>query len=223
MIWKTFASLLGRNDTPVPMSADAPWSPLSVPELVDVMRPAPFAWCLAGGHAIERVVGKAYRAHEDIDIVVLRPDLVSVQEHFANWELYAADPPGTLRKWTPGAPLPWRVHDVWALRAYSRAWELQLMIQEADATSWYYRRDDRVNGRLDDLVVVVDDVPCLRMDLQLLYKSRSSRPKDEEDFDQLLPRLGEAERVKLVEWLRLTNPNGHAWIEMLEGWTASNQ
>jgi hypothetical protein len=108
------------------------------------------------------------------------------------------------------------VHDVWAQRADARAWELQLMIQEADGDRWYYRRDDRVNGRIEDLAGLVDGVPCLRMDLQLLYKSRSVRAKDDEDFLRLAPVLQRDERRQLLEWLRLTNPNGHQWIEELE-------
>ena len=216
MIWNPFASLAGRP-TPVPLDVESPWSPLSVEEVMTLMEGAPFFWCLAGGHAIELVVGESYRSHEDIDVVVLRGDLMAVQQHFAGWELFAADPPGSLRRWAAGAPLPWRVHDVWTHRAHARAWELQLMIQGADGASWYFRRDDRVHGSIDDLAIKIEGVPCLRMDLQLLYKAKSSRPKDEEDFERLLPRLGEAERLTLLEWLRLTCPNGHHWIEPLEG------
>jgi hypothetical protein len=192
------------------------WSPLSVDAVVEVMRGAEFFWCLAGGHAIERVVGQPYRAHEDIDVVVLRPDLPAVQRHLEGWQLSAADPPGSLRTWEPRERLPWRVHDVWAHRADSTAWELQLMIQEADGDCWYFRRDDRVNGRLADLGVMVGGVPCLRMDLQLLYKSKSARAKDDEDFERVLPVLAREQRESLLEWLRLTNPGGHQWIEMLE-------
>jgi len=92
------------------------------------------------------------------------------------------------------------------------------MIQEADAGTWYFRRDDRVHGGVADLAVTVHGVPCLRMDLQLLYKSKSSRHKDEADFQELLPLLDDAQRHTLIDWLRLTCPNGHHWIPALEGW-----
>ena len=201
----------------IPNETDAPWSPLPVDAIAGAMRGADFFWCLAGGLAIERVVGETYRSHGDSDIVVLRSQLDAVQRHLDDWHLAAADPPGLLRTWVRGERLPWRVHDVWAHRADARAWELQLMIQEADGDCWYYRRDDRVNGRIDDLAIVVDGVPCLRMDLQLLYKSRGVRAKDDEDFLRLVPVLSEDRRRQLVDWLRLTNPNGHHWIEFLEG------
>lgn len=200
----------------MPNEIHAPWSPMPVNEIADLMRGAGFFWCLAGGLAIEHVVGQPYRPHEDSDIVVLRPQLAAVQRHFDGWHLAAADPPGLLRRWDPGERLPWRVHDVWAHRADSPAWELQLMIQEADGESWYYRRDDRVNGQISDLASMVDGVPCLRMDLQLLYKSRGVRLKDDEDFLRLLPVLPLEQRQTLLEWLRLTYPNGHQWVEALE-------
>jgi hypothetical protein len=63
---------------------------------------------------------------------------------------------------------------------------------------------------------MVDGVPCLRMDLQLLYKSRGVRLKDDEDFLRLLPVLPLEQRQTLLEWLRLTYPNGHQWVEALE-------
>ena len=197
-------------------NVDAPWLPLSVDEVMDLMRGAPFFWCLAGGHAIERVVGRPYRAHDDIDIVVLRTDLEGLQQRLTGWHLSAADPPGSLRPWEAGEKLPWRVHDIWGRREESPAWELQVMVQEADAGKWYFRRDDRVQGPIDELTKIVGAVPCLRMDLQLLYKAKSSRPKDETDFQHLLPHLSGDERRRLADWLRLTCANGHHWIASLE-------
>ena len=90
------------------------------------------------------------------------------------------------------------------------------MIQEAEGDTWYFRRDDRVHGRLDDLATTVDGIPCLRMDLQLLFKAKSSRPKDELDFQNLLPHLSDKQRRTLADWMRLTCANGHHWIAALE-------
>jgi hypothetical protein len=59
-------------------------------------------------------------------------------------------------------------------------------------------------------------VPCLRPDLQLLFKAKSSRPKDDMDFLQLLPVLSVRHRQTLWDWLDLTSPNGHRWMPALE-------
>lgn len=193
-----------------------PWVPLTVAELSGIMRGAGFFWCLAGGQAIERFVGRSYRGHDDLDVVVLRSQQLAVQEWFREWTLAAADPPGSLREWAMGERLTWRVHDIWARRPDAAGWELQIMIQEDDETSWFFRRDDRVHGRVDDLSVVAGGVPCLRPDLQLLFKAKSSRPKDDLDFLQLLPALSARQRQQLWDWLDLTSPNGHPWMPALE-------
>ena len=200
----------------LPPNVTTPWAPLTVEELCGVMRGAGFFWCLAGGQAIERIVGRPYRPHDDLDIVVLRSQQAAVQQWFSDWTLVAADPPGSLRPWLNGEKLAWRVHDVWARRRAAAGWELQIMMLEDDATSWFFRRDDRVHGRVDDLIVMAAGVPCLRPDLQLLFKSKSSRPKDDLDFLQLLPVLSDQQRQTLWDWLDLTSPNGHSWMPALE-------
>ncbi len=198
------------------LEVSSPWKPLTLAELVELMRGVKFFWCLAGGHAIAHVLGRSYRPHGDIDIVVLRPDQVEVQNWFRNWRLYAAaPPPGMLRPWEPNEMLPIGIHDVWGHRDSSRAWELQIMIQETDGNSWYFRRDHRVRGSVDDLAMDVRGVPCLRMDLQLLFKSREPRAKDESDFRELLPVLPNAQRELLAYWLALMNPDGHPWLTAL--------
>ena len=197
------------------MNLTAPWSPLPLPVLLDQMQGADFFWCLAGGQAIARVVGRSFRPHEDLDIVVLRSEQVAVQTWLHDWHLYAADPPGALRTWAPREILPTTVHDVWGHRHGKKSWELQIMLQESDSEFWHYRRDARVRGALKDLATSVAGVPCLRMDLQLLFKAKTVCPKDDLDFRELLPVLSTRERQNLAGWLRLTHPEGHPWCAAL--------
>lgn len=197
------------------LDVTSPWKPLSLAELVELMRGAHFLWCLAGGHAIAHLLGRSHRQHGDIDIVVLRPEQLHVQNWLGAWRMYAADPPGTLRPWQPHEVLPNGVHDVWCHRDESPAWELQVMIQESDGDSWYFRRDARVCGSVGDLATDVRGVPCLRMDLQLLYKSKQPRAKDESDFREVLPVLSNEQRESLAYWLELTYLDGHPWLTEL--------
>lgn len=196
------------------LALSSPWQPLRVGELVALMDGARFFWCLAGGQAIARVLGRSYRPHGDIDIVVLRPQQLEVHDWFREWRLYAADPPGSLRPWKSNETLPIGVHDVWCHREGSRGWELQIMIQESEGGSWSFRRDARVRGSIADLATDAHGVPCLRMDLQLLFKSKEPRAKDEADFRELVPVLSDEQRESLAYWLRLTSP-AHRWLSEL--------
>ena len=91
----------------------APWRPLSVPEVVAVFQGLTAPWWVAGGRAIDLAAGRTTRLHADTDVLVLRRDLGAVCDHLRGWDFHAADPPGTLRPWPAGEPLPDHVHDVW--------------------------------------------------------------------------------------------------------------
>jgi hypothetical protein len=191
------------------------WAPLSVAEVAERFADAPFAWGLAGGYAVERFVGRPFRPHGDIDIVVFRDEQLLVQHWLSGWQLFAADPPGTLRPWTAGEELPYGIHDIWGLVTGGDAWQLQLMLLEATGDQWFSRRDPRVRGRRSDLIVRYRDVPCLRVEVQLFYKAKSPRPKDEQDFTACLPLLDGSARGWLREQIRLVYSDSHPWFAQL--------
>lgn len=191
------------------------WAPLSLAEVTQLLAGAPFTWGIAGGYAVELFVGRAFRAHSDIDILVFRDEQLRVQGWLQDWQLYAADPPGSLRPWGRGELLPYGIHDIWGHELHRDAWQLQLMLAETDGNEWFSRRDHRVRGRRDDLIVTYQGLPCLRIEVQLLYKARNTRPKDQQDFEAALPLLDTAARTWLRDQLRLLEPDGHPWCEHL--------
>ena len=202
------------------MQPDIPytsWQPLSVAEVVHLFTGAPFAWALAGGYAVERFLGRPLREHGDIDIVIFRDEQLRTQTWLAHagWQLFAADPPGTLRVWTAGEFLPVGIHDIWGHRQQANAWELQLMIIEVDGTDWVFRRNARVRGSRDALLTTYNGIPCLRIEVQLLYKAHGQRPKDVQDLEACVPRLSADAKHWLQAQVRLVYPAGHAWLDVL--------
>ncbi len=176
---------------------------------------APFTWGIAGGYAIEQFVGRPFRAHGDIDIVVFRDEQLMLQRWLNGWQLFAADPPGTLRPWRAGEALLYGIHDIWGHERQSDAWQLQIMLVETEGDEWFSRRDRRVRGRRDELLVTYGGLPCLRVEVQLFYKARNPRPKDALDFEACLPRLDTAARDWLCDQLRLLYPEDHPWLARL--------
>lgn len=191
------------------------WAPLSVAEVVERFAGAPFAWGLAGGYAVEQFVGRPLRPHGDIDVVVFRDEQLLAQRWLRGWQLFAAEPPGTLRPWAGGEELPYGIHDIWGVVAGGDAWQLQLMLLETTEGEWFSRRDPRVRGRRRDLIVSYGGVPCLRVEVQLFYKAKSPRPKDERDFEACLPLLDAPARIWLREHIRLLYSDGHPWLSQL--------
>lgn len=191
------------------------WNPLTVDDVKQLFTGAPFDWCLGGGYAIEQFVGRPLRAHADVDVVIFRDQQSLAWTWLRGWNLYAADPPGTLRPWPEHEYLPYGIHDIWGHRPDSSAWQLQLILQEANSRGWFYRRDHRVRGSRGSFISRSGGIPCIRVEIQLLYKAHHRRPRDETDFQACLPLLSRGAK----EWLRthidLLYPKGHPWSDAL--------
>jgi hypothetical protein len=191
------------------------WNPLSVAEVCQLLRAAPFAWGVAGGYAVELFLGRSIRAHDDIDIVVFRDDRQHLYRWLDDWHLYAADPPGTLRLWTAGEWLKPGIHDIWGYERRAQAWQLQVMLMETDGAEWVSRRHPLIRGPKSEMLVSYQGIPCVRIEVQLLYKAKGNRAKDRQDFQACVPLLSAEARAWLMDALRLAHPEGHAWLDAL--------
>lgn len=190
-----------------------PWEPLSPPEVTSLLGPTAFRWWIAGGLAIDLRLGRQTRPHEDLDVLVLREDQLMAQQVLDEWDLHAADPPGHLRPWRRGETLPAGVHDLWCRPTPDSPWAFQLMIDDATEGTWRFRRDARVQRPVEELDGPASDDArrVLAPEVQLLYKSRTPRPKDEADFLAVREYLDADRRQWLVRSLRLVSPSHH-WL-----------
>lgn len=191
------------------------WEPASPDEVRELLAAVDAPWWIAGGYAIEFAVGKAFRGHGDVDVLLLRRDQLEAQRALPGWELWAADPPGQLRPWESGEILPPEVHDIWCRPDGEEAWRFQFMLDETEGEEWVSRRDPRIRRPISEIGRTnVDGFPYLVPEIQLMYKAKGSRPKDEQDFAAALPILTSEQR----QWLRdaMTMAYGqHPWLERL--------
>jgi len=200
-----------RTDTPW-----GSWEPASPTEVAQIFRRGQARWWIAGGYAIELAAGRPVREHSDIDVLLLRPDQLAVQRVLPGWQWHAADPPGTLRPWQLGEQLPAGVHDIWCRPGADQPWRIQIMLDEYCAGEWVSRRDQRVRRPVDSIgFVTVSGIPYLAPEIQLFYKARNPRPKDEIDFSVTVPMLSQAQRQWLHDALRLAYGPEHAWCAHL--------
>ena len=189
-----------------------PWEPLRLGSVVEVFAPAAFRWWISGGHALDLHLGRTWRSHEDTDVGVVRHDLGSVFTFLAGWDLHVAAA-GHLTPWR-GEPLAAARHqnNVWCRLAPGRPWALDMTIGEGSDDRWIYRRDPSVQVPWALAVLrTTDGVPYLSPELQLLYKSKGLRPKDDVDAAEVIPHLDDRQRELLA---RLLEPD-HAWQRLL--------
>ncbi|MFE6778157.1 nucleotidyltransferase domain-containing protein [Streptomyces sp. NPDC057702] len=201
-----------RTETPW-----GPWEPESPARVARRFAGTPTPWWIAGGYAIELAAGRALREHADVDVLLPRRDQLAAQRALPGWEWWAADPPGTLRRWAPGEVLPAGVHDIWCRPGPAEPWRIQVMLDETAGRWWVSRRDARVRlplariGRRSP-----DGVPYLAPEVQLYYKAAAPRAKDERDFTAVLPCLAPPQRAWLSWAVGLTRPD-HPWRARLAG------
>lgn len=190
-----------------------PWVPLDPVEVRQVMTGYDQPWWIAGGWALDMFLGRKTRDHVDVDVGVLRSDEQALQAQMRGWELYLAD--GALSPWVAGAPVPADTCDVWCRPEGSTSWALQFMLNPGTDERWDCRRSPMVTMPMAQAVRRTGDgLPYLAPECQLLMKAKGLRPKDQVDFDVVLPALDEDQKQWLRSAMERIHPD-HAWIERL--------
>ena len=190
------------------------WDHLPLPEVVQIFGGLAVPWWIAGGYAIDAFAGTGRRDHDVVDVSLFASDQLEVQKHLHAWELHCADPPGSLRPWLPGEMLASHIHDIWVRRNSDDPWRFQLMLNPGDPAEYICRRDERVRMPLNEATFEAAGVRYLAPEIQLFFKAKSPRPKDEQDFADCLPLLSESQRAWLSEALE-AGGFGREWMARL--------
>jgi hypothetical protein len=182
------------------------WDPLGVEAAVKIFRRAPFRWWVSGGNALDLHLGRSWRDHDDTDIGIVRGDVVRLREVLRDWDVHVGAA-GALTPWDGQAPSRERSeNNLWCRPRPDGPWRIDVTIGEGDEQEWIYRRDPAVRVPWADAGLWVGDVPYLAPELQLLFKSKNIRPKDDFDARIAIPLLEPARRVRLRRLLADDHP-----------------
>ncbi len=164
----------------------------------------PGPWAVAGGWAIELFVGRRIRFHHDLEVVVARRDVRRLHDQLPGWELFFPSPAAFV-PWRRGDVFPAAENQLWCRPSSDAMWSLEVLVEEIDDGVYRYRRDPSITLPLAEAIQRTDDgVPYVAPHLQLLYKRKAMRPRDEEDFAAALPSLSDSQRA-LARVARLTS------------------
>jgi hypothetical protein len=171
----------------------------------------PGRWWIAGGWAIEAFTGIA-RPHDDLDPSIPRSDVPVLRRHLSErLDVWQADD-GALRPMvSPTDPLSETCENLWLRPSGAEPWEYDVILMDATAATWTYKRDARISLPLDEILWTRDGISYLRPEVQLLHKAPRRRPKDQADFDVCAPLLDSTSRVWLRTALTTAHP-GHPWL-----------
>ncbi|MET8122445.1 hypothetical protein [Micromonospora sp. NPDC005189] len=92
---------------------------------------------------------------------------------------------------------------------------LDVFREPHDGDMWICRRDETIRLPYAEIIRhTVDRIPYLIPELVLLFKAKHVRPKDQADFDGVLPLLTRTQRETLSRLLTRIHP-GHTWLAAL--------
>lgn len=129
---------------------------------------------------------------------------------------YVLDAVGSGRVWArAGAEVLAATHQTWLRDPVSGQFLLDVFRESHDGGTWICRRDESLRLSYDAIIErTADGIPYLVPELVLLFKAKVPRPKDDADFEGVLPMLSQARRDVLTGWLTRVHP-GHPWVEKL--------
>lgn len=194
--------------------AEGHWSPMQPHGVAALLVEIDVRWWVAGGCALDLFLGFQTRTHADFDVGVLRRDVARVMAGLSGWEFFEARS-GMLHRLGPYEQPRAEVNSLWCRPGSAHTWSLEFMLDEADGDHWVFRRRPGIRMPLARAIShSADGIPYLTPEIQLLYKARRPRPKDEDDFERVLHRLGADQRVWLYDALSVVEPQ-HAWLAKL--------
>ncbi len=180
------------------------------PEVEEVRRRLsdfPGDYWIAGGWAVDLRLGHQSRPHKDIEIAIDRREQALLLK-LPKLDRIEYAHGGQLFRWG-GETLLLPIHELYAY--FTDGFTLEVLLNEFDGNDWLYRRNAHVKLEYARFLRG-EALPAV---VPLLYKSKNPRAKDEQDFESLLPKLDNGDRLWLQEAIARDYPRHH-WIKRLK-------
>jgi hypothetical protein len=189
--------------------------------LADRLASLDVPWYVAAGWAIDLflsgqpprhgVVGGQPRVHGDVEIGVPADRFDAVAARFGDCDFFAVGDGHAV----PYAEAPPGFHQTWARERATGRWRFDVFREPTGGDTWMFRRDAAIRLPYHRLIArTADGIPYLRPEVALLFKAKSPRQKDEDDFARVRPLLDPRQRRWLAASLAKVHP-GHAWLTEL--------
>jgi hypothetical protein len=187
-------------------------------EVARIMSGFPAPWFVSGGWAIDLFLGEVTRAHSDVEIGIFRRDQQTLRRQLPGWAFEKAVDLGDGGKWVSwqaNEELQLPVHQIKAARREAEPIEIEFFLNERCETDWISRRHEGLARPVSQAIFIsAIGVPALAPEIQLLFKAKYNRQKDQLDFEKAITRFNEVQRKWLATALKQYHA-GHPWIATL--------
>ncbi len=186
-------------------------------------------WWIGGGWACDAAAGSLSRPHLDVDIAILRPDVLNLGDFVGSWDVRLPGN-GQLVEWD-GQGFAEQDHQLWLRRDDGHRpprWQdfaadptfFEILVEQYDTAQrlWKFRRNPAISDVVERLGVPGG---FLNPEVALLYKAKAAVAEDkalqrkaQHDFDHVIATLQEDQR----SWLRIALKRAHGehpWISTL--------
>ena len=194
------------------------WDPWRPEVAVRLLEGIDVPWYVAGGWAIDLFLGGQRRDHEDLEIAVPSSRFEEVVQALPDFEFFVITGPHEAVPLVDARDRLEQTHQTWVREPATGSWRLDVFREPNDGDTWICRRSASIRMPYERLIEQTDGgLPYGRPEVILLYKAKhSAEPKNQDDFQAVLPALGPERRRWLREALELVHP-GHAWLASLNG------
>lgn len=187
------------------------WNAWTPAEVAQRLSRVAVPWCVAAGWALHLFADAAARDHDDIEIAVPDRRFNEIVDALSDFEW---DVVGDGRIW----PFPEQRANhfqTWLREPGKGIYRMDVFREPSIGEHWVCRRDARITLSYNELILRSSNgIPFVIPEVALLFKAKHIRPKDVEDFHNVLPAMDQARRSRLHSWLSQVHP-GHPWIETL--------
>jgi hypothetical protein len=193
------------------------WTPHTPQDAADLLDGYGGSWWVVGGWASQAFTGVT-RPHDDVDIAIRRGDLGKFREHLAGRIHIWRNDGGALSPVLaddPDETYPTQFLQLWLRRNAASPWEYDVNCDPGEPGQW-------VNRRLPSMTLPLDKatwgdpegIRYVNPEILVLFKAREARPKDEADFEEIVPLLAKHRLTWLRDTLAQVHP-GHPWLDRL--------
>lgn len=167
-------------------------------------------WYVAAGWALDLFRGEQSRPRDDLEIAVPSAGFPELRARFPE---FVFDAVGAGQVWPGAAPEALTAtHQTWMRDPSDGRFLLDVFREPHAGDTWICRRDERIRLPYAEIIEhTAAGIPYLIPELALLFKAKATRPKDQADFEAVLPLLSGTRRDRLRDWLRSVHP-GHPWL-----------